>query len=148
MTTENMSARQALDEVARRREQTLQAGNRDWTWPRVGLTCAVLLVMGVGYDLNWLWLVAVALVGIVLTSATVVKLRRETRGPGAGFTIGLMGFMIVTLVLFQGVWRGLDLPFPSTAGMVGACLILLSITPLAQRRVAARNARAAGAVRP
>ncbi len=33
----NMSARDALAEVARRKEKTLAAGNRDWDWAGLDL---------------------------------------------------------------------------------------------------------------
>ena len=132
-------AQQALDQAAHRRQQTIAAGTTPWTRGQVWSLCSCALALGVltDADMIWLWLVLM-LMGVGVAWRRGVQLR-PTRSSGRWQAALLATFVpaIAVNVLFQAVARGLDWPLPNTVGMVGACLVIVTLTRAVQARMVA-----------
>ena len=132
-------AQQALTQAAQRRQQTIAAGTAPWTRFQVWSLCSCALALGVLVDADMIWLwVVLMLMGVSAAWRRGVQLR-PTRSSGRWQTALLATFVpaIAVNVLFQAVARGLDWPLPNTIGMVGACLVILTLTRAVQARMAA-----------
>ncbi|MFI7585612.1 hypothetical protein ACIB24_00890 [Spongisporangium articulatum] len=129
----------ALDEVARRRGQATAAANQDWSARSLALLCLALLLMGVGLDVENPGVVTIGIALSALLAGHRVRVRERVRtGPGWTFTAVLLALSLAALVLSQIPWRLADLPFPYTAGMTAAGLVVLAAAPLARRRIERR----------
>ena len=132
-------AQQALTLAARRRQQTITAGTAPWTRGQVWSLCSCALALGVLTDAGmvWLWLVLM-LTGVGVAWQRGVRLK-PTRASNRWQTALAATFVPAAAenVAFQAVARGLDWPLPNTVGMVGACLVIVTLTRAVQARMAA-----------
>ena len=132
-------AQQALSLAARRRQQTITAGTTPWTRGQVWSLCSCALALGVLTDAGtvWLW-VLLMLMGVGVAWQRGVHLR-PTRASARwqGALIATFVPALALNVLFQAVARGLHWPLPNTIGMLGACLVIATLTRAVQARTAA-----------
>lgn len=132
-------AQQALTQSAQRRQQTVTAGTAPWTRTQVWSLCASALALGALTDLGmiWLWLVLMLLgVGVAWQRGVQLRPTHASRL----WQIALAGTFMPAFALnivFQAVARGLDWPMPNTIGMVGACLVIITLTRAVQARMTA-----------
>ena len=132
-------AQQALTQAAQRRQQTITAGTTPWTRRQAWSLCSCALALGVLTDADMLWLwVLLMLMGVGVAWQRGVQLK-PTRA-SSRWQVALLATFVPAAalnVLFQAVARGLDWPLPNTIGMVGACLVIVTLTRAVQARVAA-----------
>ncbi|GAB3457343.1 hypothetical protein AB1207_17605 [Kineococcus endophyticus] len=132
-------AQQALTEAAHRRQQAVTAGTAPWTKGQVWSLCSCALALGVLTDAGMIWLwVLLMLMGVGVAWRRGVQLR-STRSSGR-WQAALLATVVPAIaanVLFQAVARGLDWPLPNTVGMVGACLVIVTLTRAVQARMVA-----------
>ncbi|WP_432523715.1 hypothetical protein [Kineococcus sp. SYSU DK006] len=132
-------AQQALTQAAQRRQQTITAGTAPWTRAQVWSLCSCALALGVLTDAGmiWLWLLLV-LTGVGVAWQRGVHLK-PTRA-SARWRVALAATFVPAIALdvaFQAVARGLGWPLPNTVGMVGACLVIATLTRAVQARMVA-----------
>ncbi|NAZ75975.1 hypothetical protein GTQ99_11205 [Kineococcus sp. T13] len=132
-------AQQALDQAAQRRQQTITAGTTPWTGAQVWSLCSCALALGVSVDAGMIWLwVVLMLTGVGVAWRRGVQLR-PTRASGR-WQAALVATLVPALALdvaFQAVARGLDWPLPNTVGVLGACLVIATLTRAVQARMVA-----------
>ena len=132
-------AQQALTLAARRRQQTITAGTAPWTRGQVWSLCSCALALGVLVDAGMIWLwVVLMLMGVGVAWQRGVHLK-PTRASGR-WQVALIATFVPAIALnvaFQAVARGLDWPAPNTVGMLGACLVIATLTRAVQARTAA-----------
>ncbi|WP_432496824.1 hypothetical protein [Kineococcus auxinigenes] len=132
-------AQQALTRATQRRQQTIAAGTAPWTRGQVWSLCSCALALGVLVDAGMIWLwVLMMVMGVGVAWQRGVQLK-PTRDSGRWQTALVATFVpaLALNVLFQAVARGLDWPLPNTVGMVGACLVIITLTRAVQARMAA-----------
>lgn len=132
-------AQQALTQAAQRRQQTITAGTAPWTRGQVWSLCSCALALGVLTDVGmiWLWVLLMVMgVGVAWQRGVQLKPTRASARWQAALAATFLPALAVN-VAFQAVARGLDWPLPNTIGMVGACLIIITLSRAVQARMAA-----------
>jgi glucose-6-phosphate-specific signal transduction histidine kinase len=132
-------AQQALTQAAHRRQQTITAGTTPWTRAQVWSLCSCALALGVLVDAGMVWLwVILMLMGVGVAWQRGVRLkptRASSRWQGA--LVATLLPAIGVNIAFQTVARGLEWPLPNTLGMLGTCLVSITLTRAVQARMAA-----------
>lgn len=134
-------ARLALDEVHRRRQQTIAAGTAPWPWPAMLAAAATFVAFGICIDADMVWLGAVLIgVGAATTVPRAVRLRADRardRGTDAAIA-AVFGLAIVVDVAVQFAVRAADVGIPNTLGCAAAAAVVLAAVPVIQQRAATR----------
>ena len=136
---EPRDAQAALNESARRRRQTVQAGTEPWSWSLVLSAAATLVAIGIATDLEMIWLYAVVIVaswGIVKTNGVRLRRTRASRGWGAALTATFLLALLADIAV-QFVVRGEDMAAPNTWGAAAAALTIIAISRQVHARMAA-----------
>ncbi|GAA4984498.1 hypothetical protein [Kineococcus glutinatus] len=132
-------AQQALEQVAHRRQQAIDAGTAPWSARAVWSICSSALALGVltDADMIWLWVVLMFM-GVGAAWQRGVRLK-ATRASGRWQAALVATFVAAAAadVLVQAVVRGLQWPLPNTIGAIGAVLVVVSLARPVQARMAA-----------
>ena len=132
-------AQAALDESARRRQQTIDAGTAPWPWRTVAALAGALVVLGLAVDADMIWLSVIVFGGLALVGTTRVVALRSTR-PSRGWAAVLLGtFALAVLadIAVQFAVRGADLTFPNTWGAAAAAAVIVVLARPVQARASA-----------
>jgi len=132
-------AQAALNESARRRQQTVQAGSAPWPWSLVLSAAATLVAIGVVTDLDMIWLYGLVILAawpIVTTNGVKLRRTRESRGWAAALAVTFLLALLADIAV-QFVVRGADLAMPNTLGAAAAAATVIAVCRPVQARMAA-----------
>lgn len=136
---DSRDVRATLDDVAARRQHTLDVGSTASHWPRLVLTAVLVVAFGAMIDLDMIWVGGILLAAVVGLWGTKLVALRRTRSWGLAFALSFV-IAIGADIGVQFLVRARDLPSPNTWGAAAAAAVLLLVSrPLQVRGVRDRR---------